>query len=69
MFLYKIEIELLDQLVYFIVLAETDEKAFGYAESQLQRHFVKTPEIRQASIVEKKRAEKGSGYVLETRQV
>jgi hypothetical protein len=66
MFMYRIEIELSDQLVYFIVLSESDEKAFSYAEEYLVRHFIAKPVVKQLSIVEKKRVQAGSGYLLET---
>lgn len=66
MLLYKIEIELTDQIVYLIVAADSDEAAFGYAEGHLVRHFIKPPEVKGMAIVEKKRIEKGSGYVIET---
>lgn len=66
MFLYKIEIELADQMAYLIVLADSDEKAFSYVESHVVRHYVTNPEVKQVSIVEKKRVEKGSGYFIVT---
>lgn len=65
MFLYKIEIELLDKMAYLILLAETDETAFSVVESHVTRHFIKQPEIRSIAIVEKKRLEAGNGYVIE----
>ncbi|WNQ09754.1 DUF3906 family protein [Paenibacillus aurantius] len=67
MFLYKLEIVLKDQTVYLVVLAESDEKAFQSLEGQLARHFIRTPEVLEAAIVEKKRADKGAGYVIETK--
>jgi hypothetical protein len=66
MFLYKLEIKLAGSNVCLIVLADSDESAFGYAEGHLVRHFIKKPEILETAIVEKKRVEKGSGYVIET---
>ncbi|WP_438432027.1 DUF3906 family protein [Gorillibacterium sp. sgz500922] len=65
MFLYKLEAKTADQRLSVVVLAETDDKAFQSAESQLIRHFVAPPGIEELAIVEKKRAEKGAGYVLE----
>lgn len=65
MYIYKMEVELKDQQVYLIVMAETDEQAFDYLEEQLVRHFVNNPEVVQASVIEKKRAVKGAGYVIE----
>ncbi|MDP5274532.1 DUF3906 family protein [Chengkuizengella axinellae] len=66
MFLYKLEIQLKDQIIYLVVIAESDEKAFDYAESSVAVHFVKMPEVLESCIVEKKRLTKGSGYVIET---
>lgn len=65
MYIYKMEVELKDQQVYLIVMAESDEQAFDYLEEQLVRHFVNNPEVVQASVIEKKRAVKGAGYVIE----
>lgn len=69
MFLYRIEIELEDQIVVLAVAAEEDEKAFGYVESHLDRHFVKSPAVKQASILEKKRISPGAGYIIETNRL
>ncbi len=66
MYLYKIEMELADQLAYLIVIADSEEKAFSYVEGHVARHFIASPEIRQLTIVERKRIEPGSGYVIET---
>jgi hypothetical protein len=65
MYMYKLEVELKERKVYIIVMAENDEQAFEFLEEQLVRHFVHNPDVVEASIVEKKRAVKGSGYVLD----
>ncbi|MFD0698591.1 DUF3906 family protein [Paenibacillus sp. GCM10027628] len=67
MFMYRLEIELEDQTAYFIVLSESDEKAFQYADEHLERHFIAKPKVNQLVIVEKKRVLAGSGYVIETK--
>jgi hypothetical protein len=66
MYMYRMEIELVDQLVYFVVLSDSDEQAFTYAEEHLIRHFIANPMVKQLSIVEKKRIQAGSGYLIET---
>lgn len=66
MFMYKLEIKLRETNACLIVLADSDEAAFGYVEGHLVRHYIKKPEILETVIVEKKRVEKGSGYVVET---
>lgn len=65
MFLYKIEIELEDQIAYLILLAADDVQAFEFMESHVARHYVKAPIIKSAAIVEKKRPEVGIGYFIE----
>lgn len=68
MYLYKLEAELQDQTVYFIVMAEQDAQAFDYLEEYLVRHFIHTPEVIEASIIEKKRIGKGAGYIIAPNQ-
>ncbi|MET3290698.1 DUF3906 family protein [Brevibacillus fluminis] len=68
MFLYKVEIVTVENESFAaIVLAESDEKAFSYAESQFRRQLLTPPAIKEISVVEKKYVEKGKGYILETR--
>ncbi|RAP75538.1 DUF3906 family protein [Paenibacillus montanisoli] len=64
MFLYKIEIEMEDTSAHLILLAETDEKAFSVVESHVARHYIKMPVLKSVAIVEKKRTEAGSGYLI-----
>jgi hypothetical protein len=66
MFLYKIEIQLLDKNASLILLADNDDAAFQYVEGHLVRHYVVLPEVKEIAIVEKKRVEKGNGYVIDT---
>jgi hypothetical protein len=66
MYMYKLEIETSDGVVYLIVIAETDEKAFDYVEGLLVRHFTVSPEVKSETIIEKKRVSAGSGYVIES---
>ncbi|MGD8188658.1 DUF3906 family protein [Brevibacillus ginsengisoli] len=66
MFLYKLEIITEEnQSLVAVILAETDEKAFSYAESQIRRQFLVPPKLTQISLVEKKYVEKGKGYLIE----
>ncbi|WP_079908611.1 DUF3906 family protein [Paenibacillus sp. 32352] len=66
MYLYKLEVELQEQKVYMAVLAENEAQAFDFLEEHLVRHFVSNPEVVEASIIEKKRAVTGAGYIMET---
>jgi len=48
-----------------VVVAEDEEQAFQAAESLLERNAHGLIQIKDIAIVEKKRLEKGSGYILE----
>jgi hypothetical protein len=67
MFLYKIEIQLEDQLVYLISLAESDEKALNAVDAHIEKHFVKPQKMVEIALIEKKRVNNGTAYVLETK--
>jgi len=64
MYLYKLEIQLETHTDVLIVLAENDGKAFDSVESHLARHYIATPKV----IVERKRADKGTGYLVEGKE-
>lgn len=66
MHLYKLELVLETQTVYLLVVAESEEKAFGYIDEHLAFHFVKRPEVKEASIIQKKSLRAGQGYIIET---
>jgi hypothetical protein len=66
MFLYKIELVLETQTVYLIVAAESDEKAFDHVEAHLVKHFIHNPKVKEAVLIEKRRLDKGAGYIIET---
>ncbi|ALS28975.1 DUF3906 family protein [Paenibacillus cisolokensis] len=65
MMLYKIEIQFPEQKAYLVLLAENDQKAFAALEAHIDRHYLKAPGPYEAAIVEKKRPEPGSGYLIE----
>jgi hypothetical protein len=60
------EVELENQTVYLLVVAESEENAFGYLDEHLAYHFVKRPIVKEASIIQKKSVRPGQGYVIET---
>ncbi|MFH5185489.1 DUF3906 family protein [Paenibacillus sp. TAB 01] len=64
MYMYKLEVELRSRTIHVILMAEQDAQAFDYLEEHLVRHFTPTPEVIGASILDKKRAVKGAGYVI-----
>jgi hypothetical protein len=66
MFLYKIQVQHEDgDLSTVVVLAENDEKAFSSAQNQLDRHYVKPKKAKEIAMIEKKRTDRGAGFVIE----
>ncbi|TCP55447.1 uncharacterized protein DUF3906 [Tumebacillus sp. BK434] len=66
MFLYRLEAKgkgFPDSQV--IVFAEDEEKAFAAGEALLEKNALGLITIDEFAIMEKKRPEKGSGYVVE----
>ncbi|CAM2959915.1 DUF3906 domain-containing protein [Paenibacillus sediminis] len=67
MLLYRIEVDTDKGFLTLIVAAETDEQAFSSVEEHVERHFLSVPQLKEISIVEKKRLNPGSGYLIETK--
>ncbi len=69
-YLYKLEAVLEEnKLMTIIVMADSDAKAFTYAENNLLRHTIAPPRVKELSIVQKKPMTRGGvGYVVETLQ-
>jgi len=66
MFLYRLEASGKGfPPVAVIVLADSDEKAFAYAETQIERDFLGGIEIQEFVIFQKKRVSPGEGYTVE----
>ncbi|WP_239615253.1 DUF3906 family protein [Cohnella mopanensis] len=65
MFLYKLEVSLADKDVALIVMGDNDEEVMREAEMHLSKYYVVPPEIREIALIEKKRANKGTAYVIE----
>ncbi|GAB2700130.1 DUF3906 family protein [Paenibacillus thermoaerophilus] len=65
MFMYRVEAELEDKSVALVVIAESDAAAFAHAEVTLEKYYIAPPKVRSMAVIEKKRIEKGAGYVIE----
>jgi hypothetical protein len=66
MFLYKLEVQLANRTVVVIVMGDNDEEVMNEVEVHISKHYVESPEIKEIALVEKRRANKGSAYVIET---
>jgi len=66
MFLYKLEVQLENKNVVLIVLGDNDEQVMNEAEMHLSKYYVIPPVILEIALIEKKRANKGTAYVVES---
>ncbi len=62
--LYRFEVTINDQLHHAVVAAENDETAFRQVDAELEKQFLKLPDVQNVSLYEKKKIHKGSGFVL-----
>lgn len=69
MFLYKFEAKGKGfPRSVIVVMAESDVSAFEAADALLERNALGLIEIEEMALVEKKRAEKSSGFVIEEKE-
>lgn len=67
MFLYKLEVALKDgRNVVVIIMGDNDAEVMESLDVHLSKHFIGAPEVLEAALVEKRRANKGAAYVIET---
>ncbi|MFB6466176.1 DUF3906 family protein [Cytobacillus sp. Hz8] len=64
MYLYRFEVITTEYTTKVVVAADKDEKAFEQVEYELEQYFLKTPDILDLSLYEKRRIADGTGYVL-----
>jgi hypothetical protein len=65
-FLYKLEVQLSDRNAVLVLMGDSDQEVMDSVEVHLSKHYIGTPEIKEIVLVEKRRANKGAGYVIET---
>ncbi|WP_128894752.1 DUF3906 family protein [Longirhabdus pacifica] len=64
MFLYKFELVKNDENVaHLIVAANDDQKAFEYAESELDKQFM-AGDVKEIVLLQKKRCNNGTAYII-----
>ncbi|MBN6187878.1 DUF3906 family protein [Aneurinibacillus sp. BA2021] len=67
MFIYRFEVLFADESKTAVVVIHRDEEeAFRSAQNQIERYFLPPKAIKELAIVEKKTAEAGRGYVIES---
>lgn len=65
MYLYRFEATIENRSIPIVILASDDEKAFKLVDSELEKFYVKKPEVEELSLYEKKKISQSGGYVLD----
>lgn len=64
MYLYRMEVTIEGDRIPVIVAAENDQAAFSLVDVELEKYFLKPPEVDDATLYEKKGIHRGGGFVL-----
>lgn len=62
--LYRFEVTIKEKPIHVIIVADSDEKAFDLVDIELEKHYLKTPEVDDFSLYEKRKIKNGAGFVL-----
>lgn len=67
MYLYYLDVTMSpDTPLAVVVVAESDEKAFEYAELEVEKQFLGGYTIEEMAVIQRKNAAAAQGYVLRT---
>lgn len=53
--LYRFEVTIKEELIHVIIAADSDEKAFQLVDIELEKRFLKMPEVDDISLYEKEK--------------
>ncbi|MGE7184423.1 DUF3906 family protein [Peribacillus sp. NPDC006672] len=62
--LYRFEVTIKEEPIHVIIVADSDEKAFQLVDIELEKHYLKMPEVDDISLYEKRKINNGAGFVL-----
>ncbi|RLQ95885.1 DUF3906 family protein [Falsibacillus albus] len=62
--LYRFEVTTDNEIIDVVIAASTDQQAFELVEVELEKYFLKMPEINDITLYEKKKIRRGNGFVL-----
>lgn len=64
MYLYRLKATIQGEKISVIVAAENDQAAFSLVDIELEKFFLKPPEVDEVTLYEKKPILRGGGFVL-----
>lgn len=62
--LYRFEVTIKEKPIHVIIVADSDEQAFELVDIELEKHYLKMPEVDDISLYEKRKIKNGAGFVL-----
>lgn len=65
MFLYRFEATIESRIVPIVILASDDKKAFKLVDTELEKFYVKKPDVKELLMYEKKKVSQSGGFVLD----
>jgi hypothetical protein len=68
MYLYRFEVILNSEVIPVVIAASEDEQAFQLVDVELEKYFLKQPDVEEVSLYEKKKIRSGNGFVLYERE-
>lgn len=63
--LYRLEAVADGTEVVLVIVANTEEEAFHFADIELEKHFLNVPQVEDLTMHELKSVRSGAGYVIE----
>ncbi|MEK4199911.1 DUF3906 family protein [Cytobacillus sp. FSL K6-0265] len=64
-FLYRFELSLVNKEIPAVIVADSDDEAFTQLDIELEKYYLKLPEINEVTLREKKRITKKVGFILD----
>lgn len=62
--LYRFEVTTDSEVIPVVIAADSEEKAFRTVEIELEKYFLRLPNIRDITLYEKKRIQSNVGFVI-----
>ncbi|MFD9627158.1 DUF3906 family protein [Peribacillus muralis] len=62
--LYRFEATIKQEPIHVVIVAESDDQAFQLVDIELEKHYLKMPEVDDISLYEKRKIKNGAGFVL-----
>jgi hypothetical protein len=66
--LYRFEVVTKEDVIHVVIAASDDDQAFKLVDVELEKYFLKYPEVEEITLFEKKKIRKGNGFVLHEKE-